>query len=118
MKWLLLIPFFLVGFSGDSVVEWLGDTTYDFGDIAHKESVVHEFEFRNQSSAPLTIDNVRTSCGCTVPDWSEAPILPDSTSTIRVEYDARDTGWFRKYIKVYFNSQRKAEKLYIEGYVE
>ncbi len=99
-------------------VEWLSETTYDFGDIAHRESVTHEFAFRNTSDAPITIDNVRTSCGCTVPNWAERPVLPDSIGQISVEYDARDTGWFRKYIKVYFSNQRRAEKLYIEGFVE
>lgn len=102
----------------DSKVEWLTPTSYDFGDIIHKQPVRHDFSFKNITDAPLTVDNVRTTCGCTVPDWSEAPVLPDSTGIISVEYDARDEGYFKKQIKVYFSSQRKAEKLMVEGYVE
>lgn len=99
-------------------VEWQGEMTYDFGDIRQGEPVVYEFMYTNTGTAPLLIDNVRVACGCTTPYWEEAPLAPDSTGIIRVEYDARDEGYFRKYIKVYFNGYRKAEKLHIEGYVE
>ena len=99
-------------------VEWQGEKTYDFGDIRQGEPVVYEFKYTNTGTAPLVIDNVRVACGCTTPDWEETPLPTDSTGIIRVEYDARDEGYFRKYIKVYFNGYRKAEKLYIEGYVE
>lgn len=104
--------------AADVKVEWLSETSHDFGDILHQQPVQYDFSFKNISNEPLTIDNVRTTCGCTVPNWKEAPILPDSTGIISVEYDARDEGYFKKRIKVYFQGQRKAEKLWIEGYVE
>jgi hypothetical protein len=96
---------------------WLDATDHDFGDIEHRKEVSHDFRFVNKGDTPLTIDNIRTSCGCTTPDWSEAPVLPGDTSIIQISYDARDPGYFRKLTKVYFHGQRKAEKLYIEGYV-
>lgn len=99
-------------------VEWLAETTHDFGDIPHQKQARHIFTFRNISGEPLTIDNVRPSCGCTVPGWDNAAVPPDSIGTVSVEYDARDLGYFYKKIKVYFNGQRRAEVLYIEGWVE
>lgn len=93
-------------------------TTHSFGDIPRGQPVTHTFTFRNTGTQPLYIDNVRTSCGCTSPDWADVHILPDSTGHIHVEYDADDLGAFAKPIKVYFKGQRKAEKLLIEGYVE
>lgn len=101
-----------------SKVVWLGPTTYEMGDLIRHEPATYQFEYRNVSDAPLLIDNVRTSCGCTVPDWGEEPVAPDSTGLISVTYDARDVGYFKKKIKVYFNGQRRAEVLYIEGWVE
>jgi hypothetical protein len=98
-------------------VEWLSPTVHDFGDIRRNAPVTFKFEFRNTGSEPAGIDNVRTSCGCTVPDWPEAPIQPDSTGIISVEYDARDIGYFRKSIRVFFKGRRGAERLYIEGFV-
>lgn len=105
-------------FVSPSKVEWSGPLEHDFGDITHREPVEHDFAFKNISGEDLIIDNVRTSCGCTVPDWDETPIPADSIGHIKVQFDARDVGYFRKKIKVYFDGQRKAEKLYIEGFVE
>lgn len=88
------------------------------GDLPYETPVTHGFEFQNISSDTLRIDNVRTTCGCTLPDWSPAPIPPDSTSQITLEYDAEDKGRFRKKIKVYFDKQRRAEVLWIKGEVK
>lgn len=117
----VLLSFFLFGFSQTGpppVVAWLTPTEHDFGDLPANQPVFHEFRFRNVSPDTLFIDNVRTACGCTAPTWPDGPTPPDSTATIQVEYDARDNGYFRRYIKVYVSGQRRAEKLFITGYVE
>lgn len=98
-------------------IEWLSETTYNFGDLEQGAPVECFFRFKNLSTDTLLIDNVRTTCGCTAPDWSVEPILPQAISEIRVVYDAKKSGYFRKKIKVFFNQQRKAEQLTIEGYV-
>jgi len=98
-------------------IEWLEDTTYDFGDIPKGTPVSAAFHFRNTGEEFLLIDNVRASCGCTSPDWPRGIIQPDSTATIRVLYSAGTPGPFQKLIKVYFKGQRRAEKLYVEGFV-
>lgn len=99
-------------------VAWEDGLLYDFGDIEHEKTVNVVFAFRNLGNDSLSIDNVRTSCGCTSPDWAEVAVAPDSIGYIHVEYDAEDLGYFSKWIKVYFNGYRKAERLEIEGYVE
>ncbi|MCI5080957.1 MAG: DUF1573 domain-containing protein [Saprospiraceae bacterium] len=100
-----------------SKVEWLDATTHDYGKLERLQPAKTIFRFKNISSQPLTIDNVRTSCGCTAPAWPATPIEPDSIGTIEIEYDAHKKGYFQKRIKVYFSGQRKAEKLYIKGEV-
>ena len=102
----------------DSPVEWLGETTVDTGDIPGHEDYVHVFEFTNLTEAPLVIDNVRASCGCTATEWDEAPTPPGETGRIKVNFDAAQAGYFRKSIKVFFNGHRGGHKLYLEGYVE
>lgn len=102
---------------GPSSIEWLGEVDHDFGDLEQGKPVEHLFQFTNHHTEPITIDNIRTTCGCTAPDWSEAPIEAGSTDTIKITYDSKKTGYFRKKIKVYFNHQRKAEILYVEGFV-
>ncbi|MFT5385399.1 MAG: hypothetical protein ACI8VT_004188 [Saprospiraceae bacterium] len=104
-------------FIADPIVEWLSPLEHDFGDLEKDKPVEHFFKFKNISEAPITIDNVRTSCGCTAPDWSLVPVEGGATDQLRIEFDAAKPGYFRKRIKVYFNSQRKAEIMYIEGFV-
>lgn len=97
------------------VVEWLTPMTHDFGTIPHNKFIRHTFKFRNISDQPITIDNVRTSCGCTAPDWAQTPIEPDSVGVINIRYDARNKGEFRKKITVFFSGQKKGDKLFVEG---
>ena len=99
-------------------ITWEGPTTHDFGEIASKKQVSHRFVYRNTGSDTLWIDNVRPSCGCTSPDWSEAGVPPDSLGEIRIVYDGRDEGYFYKTIKVYFRGVRKPERLAVEGEVK
>lgn len=100
------------------VVVWRDTTEADLGDILHLQPATHDFYFTNASIDTLRIDNVRPSCGCTSPEWAQTAIPPGGEGSIRITYDARDVGYFRKKIKVYFNQQRKAELLFISGFVE
>lgn len=102
----------------ESKVEWLSATTHDFGDLKQDVPVTVDFVFKNIGQDSLSIDNVRTSCGCTAPDWSEDLVPPDGESAIHIEFEAKNPGFFEKKIVVYFSNQRKGEKLFITGYVE
>ncbi len=113
----MFIAIFFAGFFllSSFSVDWINDTNHDFGEIPYGESVVYEFPFKNRGTEVLVIDNVRSSCGCTATEWSQEAIAPDSTGVIKVDYDAKDIGYFYKKIKVYFKGIRKPEKLTIEG---
>ncbi len=100
----------------ESLVSW--DTLeHDFGIIDHKVPVQKTFVFTNESTDSIRLDNVRTTCGCTSPIWSNQYVMPGDTSHIVIEYDAQDTGEFYKQIKVFIRKQRKPEKLLIFGEV-
>lgn len=118
IKNILLLFLFPVFLPSDSGIEWLTPIEHDFGDIEHRQPAEFHFTFKNTSEDSILIDNVRTTCGCTTPDWTWDPIAPDSTSSIRVIYDAKKKGYFKKRVKVYFNNQRKATILKVKGYVE
>ncbi|MEZ4988395.1 MAG: DUF1573 domain-containing protein [Saprospiraceae bacterium] len=121
MKYLILafsLFFFDELLPPQAPVVWQSDATFDFGNIPQGKPVQTIFTFRNTGTDSLFIDNVRTDCGCTTPDWEEVLIPPDSLGYIRIEYDADDEGYFHKWIRVYFNGYRKAERLWIEGQVD
>lgn len=100
----------------NSKVSW-DKTEYDFGILKHKEPTMATFVFENVTEDSIRLDNVRTSCGCTSPIWTNEYIMPGDTSHIVIEYDAHDLGEFYKEIKVFIRKQRKAEKLYVFGEV-
>ena len=63
-------------------------TTYDFGDIKEADgSVTHTFEFTNNGNSPLIVQDVKSSCGCTTPDWTREPVKPGEKGTITAEYN-------------------------------
>lgn len=112
------VPLIIVLFSFFSAVEWITPVEFDFGKVAKGRPVSHTFTFTNRGETPLLIETARTTCGCTVPSWSQTPILPDSSGQITVTYDAQKKGAFRKTVKVYFYQIRGAERLSVKGYVE
>ena len=115
MKYVLFFSCLLMAFSGASQVEWVTGKEFDFGDVEKGIPVSTTFTFRNVSDEPIVVEIVRSTCGCTVSDWSEVPIEPGKTGDIKVIYDARKDGYFHKRIKVFFVGVRKAQKLTILG---
>lgn len=63
-----------------------------------------EFTFTNTGNEPLILSNVRASCGCTTPSWTQAPVMPGQTGTIRVKYNTNNVGQFNKTITVTSNA--------------
>ncbi len=49
--------------------------TFDFGKINHREPVRHTFYLSNEGNAPMYIDSIVASCGCTEPKISKS-IIP------------------------------------------
>ena len=99
-------------------IHWLTPTDHDFGTVRRGESVSHHFVYQNNTTGPIVIDNVRTTCGCTAPDWSASALAPGATDALRIVFQGQKKGSFRKQIKVYFSAQRRAERLQITGTVE
>jgi hypothetical protein len=63
------------------------------------------------------IEDVKSSCGCTVPEKPTGPIAPGESSTIKVKYDTNRVGPIRKTITVYSNAENKVTPLKIKGEV-
>lgn len=94
-------------------------TTHDFGRVAEEVGqVVCSFEFENTGSAPLILNSVRTSCGCTTPSYTKDPILPGKKGEIKVAYSTSGrVGSFNKSITVFTNVPDTTYRLLIKGEV-
>ena len=65
---------------------------WDFGRIEQGELLTHEFVFRNEGDAPLVIEKITTSCGCTAALASEDRIEPGREGKIKASLDTRGYG--------------------------
>ena len=81
------------------------ETTFDFGTISEKDGYAeHTFKFKNTGTAPLVVNRVTASCGCTKPEWSQAPIEPGKEGFIIITYNPKGhIGPFNKVATVYTN---------------
>lgn len=61
---------------------------HDFGTITEGENVGTIFRFTNTGDAPLIIGSAATSCGCTVPKFSNKPVAPGESGTLEVVFDS------------------------------
>ncbi|MCG9970840.1 DUF1573 domain-containing protein [Christiangramia crocea] len=91
--------------------------TIDYGEIKKGSDGVRVFEFTNTGTAPLVIEDVKSSCGCTVPKKPEEPVMPGETGKIEVKYDTKRVGPIRKTVTVYSNSDEPVKALKIKGTV-
>lgn len=62
------------------------------------------FIFTNTGDEPLILSNVRASCGCTTPKWTQKPVMPGKTGEIGVRYNTNNQGGFTKTITITSNA--------------
>lgn len=83
--------------------------TIDYGTVSKgDDSGLRVFEFTNTGDAELVINDVKSSCGCTVPSKPTEPILPGKTGKIEVQYNM-NPGPISKTITVTSNATNKQE---------
>jgi hypothetical protein len=94
-------------------------TEHNFGTIKEEiGAVTTQFTFKNTGDAPIIIQRVSSSCGCTTPSYTRQPILPGKEGTISAQYSTvRRPGTFNKTIRVYTNIPDTVYVLTIKGNV-
>lgn len=94
------------------------DKIHDFGDVLISEGALKcTFNFRNVSDSPIVIHNVISSCGCTTPEWTKAPVKPGGTGFVKVTF-TNDQGPypFDKTLTCYVSNVSRPVILRIRGY--
>jgi len=94
-------------------------TSFNFGNFSELSGPqTHVFSFKNVGSQPLIINDITSTCGCTIPEWSKQPIPPGGSGTVKVTFDPIGRpGAFRKGITVKSNAHESTVVLYIVGLV-
>ncbi len=93
------------------------EIVYDYGKIEKNSPGTCQFTFKNKGKEPLMLENVRSSCGCTIPKWPKEPISPKKAGSIDVKYNTNKVGAFTKTITVLSNASNPTIILTIKGEV-
>ncbi|TAH27479.1 MAG: DUF1573 domain-containing protein [Cytophagales bacterium] len=95
------------------------ESSFDFGQIKEEKGIVsHEFTFTNNGSAPLSIIDVKASCGCTTPFYTKDFVAPGKKGVIKVQYDPFNRpGPFDKTLSIMANTDPAMSFLKIKGFV-
>lgn len=102
----------------DSTSVQVIDSLYNFGTATEGEKVTYNFRFKNSGKKPLVITNTSASCGCTVPQKPDKPVLPGETAFIKVVFNSRGkVGHNEKTITVSSNATPAFPPLLLKGEV-
>ena len=88
---------------------------HDFGTMEKGGDASCVFTFKNITKKPVTLTNVKTSCGCTAADWPKEPVAKKKKGSIKVKYDSNRIGKFTKTIKVFIEGNENPIQLEIKG---
>lgn len=94
---------------------------HDFGVIPKEKPVSKTFMIKNTGDNPLTINDAKASCGCTVPKKPEEPILPGETGELEVTFTSKPNQagqQINKTVTITANIPNSTHKLTIKGKVQ
>ena len=113
----LFFVFLFVSFTMQAQEFQFEKETIDYGTVAKKSAGTRIFTFKNIGTAPIVIKRIQSTCGCTVPEKPEAPIMPGARGTIKVSYDTNKLGRFNKQIIIFSNAKQTRKVIRVKGYV-
>jgi hypothetical protein len=92
------------------------ESMFHFGTVKEGDVVTHDFKFTNTGKVPLVINNARSSCGCTIPEWPKDAIPPGGTGVISARFNTdKKEGFQSKLIMVSANTYPRETKVVVRG---
>lgn len=67
------------------------EETHDFGSVFYPSDNLYTFKFKNTGTVPLVIEDAHASCGCTVPNKPEEPIMPGQIGELDVIFRPKES---------------------------
>ena len=101
-----------------TILEWSAES-FDFGEITQGDTVSHTFTFKNVGTQPLKISNIKPSCGCTAPNWTQELVPPGAEGFVEVIFNSTGkSGTQNKSITVFLNTEEKRKVLRFKGFIK
>lgn len=110
MKIVYITVIFFVGIATSyAQLEWKDDVL-SFSPKLNEKSVEAVFEFKNGGNDPVTINEIKTSCGCTTAQLSKREYQPGEVGEVKVLFNlGARTGFQKKYINIKTNDSSVPE---------
>ena len=105
--------------AGDLPVISFEEAEHDFGTIKNGTPVETKFKYTNTGKAPLVVSNIKSTCGCTVPqDWSKEPLAPGESAEFTVKFNGKGKNQISKTITLTTNTEKGSEMVKIKAFIE
>jgi hypothetical protein len=62
--------------------------SFEFGDVVNGTIVEKDISITNRGRAPLTLEEIATSCGCTTAEVNLTTIQPGESAVLHIEFDS------------------------------
>ena len=69
-------------------ITWLDSTIRNYGSIPEGQKLEVAYRFLNSGNKPLIIARVQPSCGCTVAEQPDEPIMPGKEGVIKASFNS------------------------------
>ena len=94
-------------------------TLHDFGEIENGTPVETVFSYTNSGRSPLVVTDIKSTCGCTVPQgWSKEPLMPGESSQFSVKFNGKGANKVSKTITLTTNTEKGREQVRITAFVK
>jgi len=93
-------------------------TEHDFGQIMNGTPVETTFSYTNTGNSPLVVTNIKSTCGCTVPQgWSKEPLMPGESGQFSVNFNGKGANKISKTITLTTNTEKGNEQVKISAFI-
>ena len=89
--------------------------TINLGNIKQGVPTKGTFTLTNISNQPLIIEQANPTCGCTISDYTKAPIAAGKNGTINATFNAASPGHFDKHLTVKFAGIDEVKSITLTG---
>jgi len=115
-----VVSIFFLCYGALSAIEGLTyPSTISFGTIEDAQTGIAIAILENQSTKPLAITSMKSSCGCTVPTPSSNVINPSGNVVLVVKVDSTGKrGMVKKNVRVHLEGETRPLLFFVEGVVD
>lgn len=108
---------YVLNFDGVELQLADGREVIDLGEISQGSAASVAITLHNRSTIPLSVVNVRSSCGLSIPAWPRQPIEPGGEARIQLRYDSTRPGPINRILTIHANTYHSTTHLSVQGIV-